>query len=319
MNAQVVTLFLGLGLSQVARRLNLDGYLWQLRGLYLGVHLLLIGLYLYIAQKIRQKNDNTLLKYAEGKPMSSQTGEPPSVVTTTLCQYDLLEVSKAMRGLFTGVAMTLFMHLCVSARIFSTAELTLHICSYLKFTQPLLVSSLTVWISIWRSNVSCHASALRSILLTGSTRWCASTCAARTERTSSGPSKQEEDSWAGLDRSQTRRLSRKQKRQTYCTARKSTRQSRSKAMVRNKQSMGSLPALRVFPQQATRAQRLLDTLLEFPYASASRKAFSFDAGIRSGNVTSTRTMRLPFFPFAGIPSPCTTISWPGLTVLPPVS
>ena len=98
-------------MKSIARRLDLDGYLWQLRGLYLGVHLLLIGVYLYIAQRIRRRNDTTLLKYAEGKPLSSQTGEPPSVFTTTLMQYDLLEVSKAMRGLFTGVAMTLFMHL----------------------------------------------------------------------------------------------------------------------------------------------------------------------------------------------------------------
>lgn len=111
MNAQFATLALGLGLSQAARRINLDGWLWELRFGYLAVHACLIGLYLYIASKIRSKNDNTLLKYVESKPFASQTGEPPSVVTTTLMQYDLLEVSKAMRGLFTGVAMTLFMHL----------------------------------------------------------------------------------------------------------------------------------------------------------------------------------------------------------------
>lgn len=113
MNSQLVTLALGIGLSQAARRLDLDGYLWELRFGYLAVHILLLGLYLYIAGKIRRNNDNTLLKYVESKPFASQTGEPPSVVTTTLMQYDLLEVSKAIRGLATGVGMTLFMHLYV--------------------------------------------------------------------------------------------------------------------------------------------------------------------------------------------------------------
>ena len=67
-------------------------------------------------QQIRNKNDNTLLKYVETKPFSSQTGEPPAVTFTTVRNYDLLEVSKAMRGLATGIGMTLFMHLCVACR-----------------------------------------------------------------------------------------------------------------------------------------------------------------------------------------------------------
>ena len=41
----------------------------------------------------------------------SVSGEPPIVVTTTVRNYDLLETSKAIRGLATGIAMTGFMHL----------------------------------------------------------------------------------------------------------------------------------------------------------------------------------------------------------------
>ncbi|CAD6589575.1 MAG: hypothetical protein CYPHOPRED_004876 [Cyphobasidiales sp. Tagirdzhanova-0007] len=137
MNAQIATLAIGLALSQGAKRLNLDRpeVLWPIRFLYIGVQVGIFALYMFIAQRIRKKNDNTLLKYVEQKPFSGQTGEPPMVVTTTVRNYDLLEVSKAIRGLATGIAMTGFMHL------------------YLKFTQPLLVSSLTVWISLYRAQI----------------------------------------------------------------------------------------------------------------------------------------------------------------------
>lgn len=43
--------------------------------------------------------------------MQGQTGEPPNVVTTTVRNYDLMEVSKAIRGTFMGIMMTMFMHL----------------------------------------------------------------------------------------------------------------------------------------------------------------------------------------------------------------
>ncbi|KAK9895279.1 inorganic phosphate transporter [Cystobasidium minutum MCA 4210] len=137
MNQQLVTMAVGLGLSQVARRLDLDTpeRLFGIRALYFATNAIIFCLYLYIAARVRRRNDNTILKYVEPKPFSGQTGEPPAVVTTTVRNYDLTEVSKAIRGTFMGIAMTMFMHL------------------WMRFTQPLLVSSLTVWIGLWRSNI----------------------------------------------------------------------------------------------------------------------------------------------------------------------
>ncbi|KAL7009828.1 phosphate transporter (Pho88) [Cystobasidiomycetes sp. EMM_F5] len=141
MNAQLLTLGLGVGLSQASKFLDLDrpSVLWPIRILYVAVQLFIIGFELrpdgLPIEQVRRKNDTTLLKYVEPKPFGGQTGEPPAVYTTTVRNYDLLEVSKALRGVFTGIAITGFMHL------------------YLKFTQPLLVSSLTVWFSLIRANI----------------------------------------------------------------------------------------------------------------------------------------------------------------------
>ena len=55
MNAQAITLVGGLALSQLARRINMDTpeRVWALRVLYLSVHALVFGMYLYIARKVR--------------------------------------------------------------------------------------------------------------------------------------------------------------------------------------------------------------------------------------------------------------------------
>ena len=99
MNQQLVTMAVGLGLSQVARRLDLDTpeRLWGIRALYLATNVIIFALYLYIAAKVRRaehclfaavlpgvgadlassmqpqvrrRNDNTILKYVEPKPFS---------------------------------------------------------------------------------------------------------------------------------------------------------------------------------------------------------------------------------------------------------
>lgn len=77
----------------------------------------------------------TTSAFSRALELQDFTNEPPTVRTLTVMNYDLLEVSKAIRALFMGLLMTGFMHF------------------YLKFTQPLLVSSLTVWISLWRAKV----------------------------------------------------------------------------------------------------------------------------------------------------------------------
>lgn len=54
MNQQLVTMAVGLGLSQVARRLDLDTpeRLWGIRALYLATNVIIFALYLYIAAKV---------------------------------------------------------------------------------------------------------------------------------------------------------------------------------------------------------------------------------------------------------------------------
>ena len=67
-NPQLVTLVLSLGLSQASRFVNLDAYVWQIRALYIAAQVILFGIYLSIAAKVRSKDDTTLLKYVEPKP-----------------------------------------------------------------------------------------------------------------------------------------------------------------------------------------------------------------------------------------------------------
>jgi hypothetical protein len=57
MNAQLVTMAIGLGLSQVARRIDLDTpeRLWGIRALYFATQVIVILIYLYIAAKVSYK------------------------------------------------------------------------------------------------------------------------------------------------------------------------------------------------------------------------------------------------------------------------
>lgn len=60
--------------------------------------------------QIRKKNDLTVIKYVQPKsPM--QPDSKDELVTTTVRDYDLAETSKAMKGLFTGMAFMGFLHL----------------------------------------------------------------------------------------------------------------------------------------------------------------------------------------------------------------
>ena len=52
--------------------------------------------------------DMTVLKYVG--PKSAMSQEPGELVTTTHRDYDLQEISKAMRGVYMGMAMVAGMH-----------------------------------------------------------------------------------------------------------------------------------------------------------------------------------------------------------------
>jgi len=126
MNAQVANLVISLGGMQLARKIPMDTnpeVLMYVRIAYVSVQLLCLAVYYYTSMKIKQKNDTTVLKYVEPKnPMSTDSG---GLVTTTIRDYDLGEVSKLVRGIYMGVAMMGVLHL------------------YMKFNPPLFVQALT--------------------------------------------------------------------------------------------------------------------------------------------------------------------------------
>ncbi|GJE85602.1 inorganic phosphate transport PHO88 [Phanerochaete sordida] len=124
MNAATSNLVISIGAMQVARKIPFDDpqVLNYVRVAYVVVQLAVLGVYYFITSKIKAKNDQTVLKYVEAaNPM---TKEPGKLVTTTNRDYDLTEVSKAMRGVWIGIAMMAFLH------------------GYMKYTQPLFIQSL---------------------------------------------------------------------------------------------------------------------------------------------------------------------------------
>jgi hypothetical protein len=113
---------------QVARKIPTDEpqVMFYLRIAYVGVQVLSLAFYYYLTMVIKKKNDLTVLKYVQpAAPMVSQhvrsvacektsralvpvtfadhhqSQEEGQLITTTVKDYDLTEVGKAMRGLFT--------------------------------------------------------------------------------------------------------------------------------------------------------------------------------------------------------------------------
>lgn len=109
---------------QVARKIDFNDpqVLTWVRIAYVTVQVVILGAYYFVSMKIKQKNDQTVLKYVEpASPMSKDEGQ---LVTTTVRDYDLGETSKLIRSQLMGLAMMGFMH------------------GYLKYTQPLFVQAL---------------------------------------------------------------------------------------------------------------------------------------------------------------------------------
>jgi len=125
MNAQFANLAISLGAMQLARKIPMDSdpqILLYVRIGYAVSQLICLAVYYYTSMKIKQKNDQTVLKYVEPKgPMST---EPGSLVATTFRDYDLAETSKLVRGVYMGVAMMAFLH------------------GYMRFNPPLFIQGL---------------------------------------------------------------------------------------------------------------------------------------------------------------------------------
>jgi hypothetical protein len=124
MNSGIQNIVISLGAMQVARRIPFDDpeVLNYVRIGYVTSQAIIMGVYFYVSYKVRQKNDQTVLKYVDSpNPMSADSG---GLVTTTVRDYDLSETSKLLRAAYFGIAMMAFFHL------------------YMKYTQPLFIQAL---------------------------------------------------------------------------------------------------------------------------------------------------------------------------------
>ncbi|KAG8895901.1 hypothetical protein FRB99_000287 [Tulasnella sp. 403] len=134
MSAQITNLAVSLFAMQLARKIPFEDpeVLFYVRVAYVAVQLVVLGTYYVVSSKIKAKNDLTVLKYVEPKnPMSPDAG---GLVNTTVRDYDLAETSKAVKGVYTGIAMMCFLH------------------GYLKYTQPLFIQALMGLKGLYDSN-----------------------------------------------------------------------------------------------------------------------------------------------------------------------
>ncbi|VDB92052.1 unnamed protein product [Peniophora sp. CBMAI 1063] len=133
--ASLQGLAISLGVMQVARKIPFDNpdVLMYVRAGYVLSQAITLGLYYYMSQKIKSKNDQTVLKYVEPEnPMNPNSG---GLITTTVRDYDLGETSKAIRGAYTSLAMMGFLHL------------------YMQYTQPLFVQAVMAFKTLYDSKV----------------------------------------------------------------------------------------------------------------------------------------------------------------------
>ncbi|KIM74909.1 hypothetical protein PILCRDRAFT_827832 [Piloderma croceum F 1598] len=124
MNSGVQNLVISLGVMQVARKIPFDepDVLLYVRIGYVVSQIAILSVYYYISYKIKQKNDQTVLKYVEAPNPMSQ--EPGKLVTTTYKDYDLAETSKLLRSAYLGILMMCGLH------------------GYLGYTQPLFAQGI---------------------------------------------------------------------------------------------------------------------------------------------------------------------------------
>ncbi|CAH7690972.1 inorganic phosphate transporter Pho88 [Phakopsora pachyrhizi] len=124
MSGQLLNLAIPLIGMQIARKIPFDDpqVLTGMRMAYILSQLSCLSIYYYTASKIKSKNDTTVLKYVEPKaPMSPDQAK---LVTTTVRDYDLNQISTGLRSVMMGVLMMLFLHL------------------YMKYDAPLFLQSL---------------------------------------------------------------------------------------------------------------------------------------------------------------------------------
>ncbi|WVW80349.1 hypothetical protein I302_102329 [Kwoniella bestiolae CBS 10118] len=134
-NPAVSNLVISLGAMQLARRIPMDDpqTVDYLRIGYAASQAISLAIYYYITLKIRKRNDLTVLKYVNPAPPMNPDAKP-ELVQTTVKDYDLAEVGKAIKSLFVSLAFMAFLH------------------GYLKYTQPLFIQGLMGLKSTLESN-----------------------------------------------------------------------------------------------------------------------------------------------------------------------
>ncbi|TFK61257.1 inorganic phosphate transport PHO88 [Pluteus cervinus] len=115
---------ISLGAMQLAKKIPFEDpqILLFLRIGYVLAQLVILYAYYHVSNVIKQKNDQTVLKYVEQPAPFSQ--EEPKLVVTTVRDYDLLETSKLLRGAYMGIGTMAIFHI------------------YLHYNQPLFIQTL---------------------------------------------------------------------------------------------------------------------------------------------------------------------------------
>lgn len=110
-----------LAMMQISRKLDMEDptIVLYIRIAYVASTLITFVIYQLTKQKILKKNDKSTLKYVV--PGNALTGEAERLEVTTVKDYDLKEITTAINGIYSGLAMMGFMHL------------------YMKFTNPLFM------------------------------------------------------------------------------------------------------------------------------------------------------------------------------------
>ncbi|KAK9323904.1 inorganic phosphate transporter Pho88 [Lipomyces orientalis] len=112
MNPAISNMMLMFGLMQVSKKIPFDDpmIVFYARVVYLVSNIFIFSLYFFARYKISKKNDLTTLKYVEpAQPFGGSSNER-KLVTTTVKEYDLQQVSSAIRSSFMGIGILLFMH-----------------------------------------------------------------------------------------------------------------------------------------------------------------------------------------------------------------
>ncbi|KAI7904709.1 inorganic phosphate transporter Pho88 [Cokeromyces recurvatus] len=97
--------------QQLGKYLNLEEHLLFFRLFYLSAQVSIIGLNYYLIYKIKQKNDQTILKYVEPASQNWDGTEiSDQLINITVKDYDVNEVNKSIKQSAIGILMIAFLH-----------------------------------------------------------------------------------------------------------------------------------------------------------------------------------------------------------------